>query len=119
MTRSVRGCIGRGSFPRDPDFATKTGVALDLYAWIFDGKALEGDRYVVCADEKTSIRCRCHPALPPGAARLMRVDHEYDRGGAFALDQISQPARVDCLGGGFWVARRVVEIRIASQKAWI
>jgi len=28
-------------------------------------------------DEKTSIqaRCRCHPTLPPGRARAMRVEH--------------------------------------------
>jgi hypothetical protein len=41
---------------------------------------------VVSADEKTSIqaRCRCHPTLPPGVARSMRVEHEYERGGALA-----------------------------------
>jgi hypothetical protein len=41
---------------------------------------------VICADEKTSIqaRCRCHPTLPPGLSRLMRVEHEYERGGAVA-----------------------------------
>ena len=73
-------------FPRDPDFASKATVALDLYARIFGGKPLEDDEFVVCADEKTSIqcRCRCHPTLPPGKARLMRVEHEYDRGGALA-----------------------------------
>jgi DDE superfamily endonuclease len=45
---------------------------------------LADDEYVVSADEKTSIqcRCRCHPTLPPAAARAMRVEHEYDRGGA-------------------------------------
>jgi hypothetical protein len=77
-------------FPRDPNFAVKAAVALDLYARIFDGKPLGDDEFVVCADEKTSIqcRCRCHPTLPPGKARLMRVEHEYDRGGA--LDQISE-----------------------------
>jgi DDE superfamily endonuclease len=44
------------------------------------------DEYVICADEKTSIqaRCRCHPTLPPGMARTMRVNHDYDRGGALA-----------------------------------
>ncbi|MGH7383500.1 MAG: transposase, partial [Candidatus Methylomirabilales bacterium] len=38
------------------------------------------------ADEKTSIqaRCRCHPSLPPGKARMPRVEHEYGRGGALA-----------------------------------
>jgi DDE superfamily endonuclease len=73
-------------FPRDPAFAVKAAVALDLYARIFDGKPLTGDEFVVCADEKTSIqcRCRCHPTLPPGRARSMRVEHEYDRGGALA-----------------------------------
>jgi hypothetical protein len=41
---------------------------------------------VLCADEKTSIqaRCRCHRTLPPGKARTMRVNHDYDRGGALA-----------------------------------
>jgi len=41
---------------------------------------------VISSDEKTSIqaRCRCHPTLPPGLSRLMRVEHEYDRGGALA-----------------------------------
>ena len=73
-------------FPRDPDFAAKAAVALDLYARVFEGQALGEGEFVVCADEKTSIqaRCRCHPSLPPGKARLLRVEHEYGRGGALA-----------------------------------
>jgi hypothetical protein len=73
-------------FPRDPDFARKAGHILDLYARTWHGEALGGDDYVICADEKTSVqaRCRCHPSLPPGLARIMRVNHEYDRGGALA-----------------------------------
>jgi transposase len=73
-------------FPRDPDFAAKAGVVLDLYDRVFQGRELEPDAYVVSADEKTSIqaRCRCHPTLPPAAARPMRVEHEYERGGALA-----------------------------------
>jgi hypothetical protein len=72
--------------PRDPDFAAKAAVVLDLYARMFQGRPLGKTEFVVCADEKTSIqaRCRCHPTLPPGRARLMRVEHEYDRGGALA-----------------------------------
>lgn len=72
--------------PRAPDFAAKAAVALDLYAGIFEGEALGKREFVICADEKTSVqaRCRCHPTLPPGRARLMRVEHEYDRGGALA-----------------------------------
>jgi transposase len=73
-------------FPRDPDFAAKAGVVLDLYDRSFQGQRLGADEYVISADEKTSIqaRCRCHPTLPPGAARTMRVEHEYQRGGALA-----------------------------------
>ncbi len=73
-------------FPRDPDFAAKAAVALDLYARIFEGRSLTKREFVICADEKTSIqaRCRCHPTLPPGRARLMRVEHEYERRGAVA-----------------------------------
>jgi transposase len=71
---------------RDPEFAAKATRVPGLYAGIWDGEPLgEGD-YVICADEKTSIqaRCRCHPTLPPGQARAMRVEHDYRRGGALA-----------------------------------
>jgi transposase len=73
-------------FIRDPNFAAKATRVLDLYARTYDGIALGPDEYVLSSDEKTSIqaRCRCHPTLPPGAARTMRVNHEYDRGGALA-----------------------------------
>jgi transposase len=72
--------------PRAPDFGQRAAVVLDLYAGVFDGQPLGEDDYVLCSDEKTSIqaRCRCHPTLPPGRARLMRVEHEYQRGGAVA-----------------------------------
>lgn len=73
-------------FPRDPDFAAKAARVLDLYARVFDGRPLSDEDYVISADEKTSIqaRCRCHPTLPPGKSRTMRVNHDYDRGGALA-----------------------------------
>lgn len=73
-------------FIRDPNFAAKATRVLDLYSRTYQGIALGPDEYVISSDEKTSIqaRCRCHPTLPPGAARTMRVNHEYDRGGALA-----------------------------------
>ena len=73
-------------FITDPDFAVKAARVLDLYARVFDGKPLTDNDYVISADEKTSIqaRCRCHPTLPPGPARMMRVNHDYHRGGALA-----------------------------------
>jgi transposase len=73
-------------FPRDPDFAAKAGRVLDLYGRRVEGQRLEPDEFVISADEKTSIqaRCRCHPTLPPGVVRAMRVEHEYQRRGALA-----------------------------------
>jgi hypothetical protein len=73
-------------FIRDPHFAVKAARVLDLYARVYQGIALGEDEYVLSSDEKTSIqaRCRCHPTLAPGAARTMRVNHEYNRGGALA-----------------------------------
>jgi transposase len=73
-------------FIRDPDFRIKASRVLDLYARIWEGHPLGPDEYVISSDEKTSIqaRCRCHPTLPPGKARGMRVNHDYDRGGALA-----------------------------------
>ena len=71
-------------FPRDPDFARKAAVVLDLYARRYKGRRLGMNEYVLCADEKTSIqaRLRRHESLPAGPGRPVRVEHEYRRGGA-------------------------------------
>jgi len=73
-------------FPRDPDFAVKAGRVLDLYARKFEGQRLKTGEYVISADEKTSIqaRIRRHPTAPVAPGRALRVEHEYDRGGAWA-----------------------------------
>lgn len=73
-------------FPRDPAFASKASVVLDLYAGRFDGKRLGPGDFVISSDEKTSIQCRrrVFETLPPSHARPMRVEHEYERGGAVA-----------------------------------
>jgi len=73
-------------FLRDPDFATKAEEVLDLYARAWHGQPLSDNEFVISADEKPSIqaRCRCHPTLPPGRSRMMRVNHDYHRRGALA-----------------------------------
>jgi hypothetical protein len=73
-------------FPRDALFAPKAGRILDLYARTWQGRCLREDEFVISADEKTSIqaRVRRHPSLPARAGRPMRVEHEYQRGGALA-----------------------------------
>jgi len=73
-------------FPRDPDFEAKAEPVLDLYQGFWEGQALQADDYVISADEKTSIqaRIRLHPSLPPRPKEAMRVEFEYERGGALA-----------------------------------
>ena len=74
-------------FPRDPDFAAKASVILDLYQGYYQGKRLRpGDR-ILSVDAKPSIqaRARCHPTSPPGPGQPARVEHEYGRAGALAL----------------------------------
>ena len=71
-------------FPRDPHFAEKAGVVLDLYAGFWQDELLGDQDYIISADEKTSIqaRLRCHPSLGPARGSPMRVENEYERGGA-------------------------------------
>jgi hypothetical protein len=73
-------------FPRDPDFAVKAGRILDLYARRWQGKPLGSNDFVISTDEKTSIqaRRRGHATVPPGPRLSMRVEHEYERCGAWA-----------------------------------
>jgi hypothetical protein len=63
----------------DPDFAAKAHRVLDLYDRTWEGKPWGAGECVISADEKTSIqaRCRCHPTLPAGKSRQLRVNHTY------------------------------------------
>lgn len=73
-------------FPRDPDFQWKAARVLDLYQGIWRGRCLRPDDCVISADEKTNIqaRIRCHETIASNSSRPMRVEHEYERGGALA-----------------------------------
>lgn len=71
-------------FPRDPKFQEKAGRVLDLYQGIWHNQELGPNEYVISADEKTSIqaRIRKHETEQPSDGKCMRVEHEYNRGGA-------------------------------------
>jgi len=73
-------------FPRDPQFAAKAGRILDLYEGVWEGVPLQEGDFVISADEKTSIqaRRRKHDIVCGAPGRAMRVEHEYERRGAFA-----------------------------------
>jgi len=73
-------------FPRDPQFEHKAGRVLDLYQGCWQDRPLGSDEYVLSADEKTSIqaRVRLHPTQPTQPGQTMRVEFEYERGGALA-----------------------------------
>jgi len=72
-------------FPRDPDFSYKAGKILDLYEGFWEDKPLGSGDYVISADEKTSIqaRKRKHDTLRPKPRQIMRIEHEYERKGAW------------------------------------
>jgi hypothetical protein len=59
---------------------------LDLYQGRWEHQALGDHDYIISADEKTSIqaRLRLHPTVPPQPQQSMRVEFEYERGGALA-----------------------------------
>jgi hypothetical protein len=73
-------------FPRDPHFEPKALRVLDLYQGRWQGQPLGADEFVISADEKTSIqaRVRLHRTEPPQPDQSMRVEFEYERGGALA-----------------------------------
>jgi len=73
-------------FPRDPNFAAKAGPILDLYHRVWKGTTLREDEFVLSADEKTSIqaRARRHRTYPTLPGSPMKVEHEYERCGAWA-----------------------------------
>jgi transposase len=72
---------------RDPHFAARAAVILDLYQGYYQGARLQpGDR-ILSVDAKPSIqaRGRCRPTAPAARGRPVRVEHEYVRHGALAL----------------------------------
>lgn len=70
---------------RDPKFFERAARVLDLYEGIWNGRSLRSDEFVISADEKTSIqaRCRLHPTEVHCDGRGQRVEHEYERKGAW------------------------------------
>jgi len=73
-------------FPRDPEFEPKAARILDLYEGVWEGGPLTPRDFVISTDEKTSIqaRRRIHATRPPRPGEPMRVEHEYERKGAWA-----------------------------------
>ena len=72
-------------YPRDPDFAAKATVILDLYRGFYQGEPLgSGDR-ILSFDAKPSIqaRGRLHRPAPPGPGQ--HASSTNTRHGALAL----------------------------------
>jgi hypothetical protein len=70
---------------RDPLFFARAAPVLDLYQRKWRGRPLRDDEFVISADEKTSIqaRVRLHATEIHRDGRGQRVEHEYERGGAW------------------------------------
>jgi hypothetical protein len=73
-------------FRRDPDFQSKAGWVLDLYARRFEGRLLHPGEFVISADEKSQLQAlgRRHPTVPTGPGRPALCEFEYCRGGTLA-----------------------------------
>jgi DDE superfamily endonuclease len=120
-------------FPRDPKFSEKAGRVLDLYAGSWEGKPLARRDYIISSDEKTSIqaRIRCHATLPTGPGRPMRVEHEYERGGALqylaawdvrrgrVLGRCEDKTGIDSFGRLVDQVMRSEPYRSASRVFWV
>lgn len=74
-------------FPKDPQFAERANVVLDLYAGLYEGEALSPRDVVLSLDEKPQLllRTRCHPTVPPRPGRPGLVEFEYERHGTGVL----------------------------------
>lgn len=85
---------------RDPLFYERAAPVLDLYQGLWRGKALRRDEFVISADEKTSIqaRLRLHPSEIHADGRGQRVEHEYERGGAWAYHAALDVHRAKVMG---------------------
>ncbi|HJZ78484.1 MAG TPA: transposase [Vicinamibacterales bacterium] len=85
QTRSVPGAIAVGCSRTIPTLWRSRPI-LDLYAGLWDGTPLWPDDCVLSADEKTSIqaRRRRHAPVPCGSDRVAKIEHEYERMGAWA-----------------------------------
>ncbi len=120
-------------FPRDEHFAEKAGRVLDLYQGRWQDQELRRDEFVISADEKTSIqaRVRIHPTLPPKPGEPMRVEFEYERGGALAclaawdvrrakiFGQCSTTTGIEPFGGLVRHVMRRCPYRKAKRVFWI
>jgi hypothetical protein len=73
-------------FRRDPDFQSKAGRVLDVYARRFEGRLLHPGEFVISADEKSQLQAlgRRHPTVPTGPGRPALCEFEYRRGGTLA-----------------------------------
>ena len=108
-------------FPRDPHFAHKAAPVLDLYQQRWEGQPLHDDEFVISADDKTSIqaRHRTHASAPARPRRAMRVEHEYQRRGAWAYLAALDVHRAHVVGRceaqtGITPFRRLVEQVMAT-----
>ena len=73
-------------FPRDPNFEQRADPLLHLYAGRWESRRLEPANCVLSTDEKTGIqeRHRIHKTVPAASGQAARVEHEYERLGAWA-----------------------------------
>ena len=85
-TRSSPGSTGPGSFPAIPTSRARPPASSTSTHAACEDTPLRADDFVISADEKTCIQARIRNPYrrPPAPSQPMRVEYEYDRGGALA-----------------------------------
>lgn len=74
-------------FPRDPEFAARAGVVLDLYGRVYQDQPLTARDFIFSGDEKPGLllRSRCHPTVVPSPGHCGLQEFEYRRHGTAVL----------------------------------
>lgn len=74
-------------FPRDPEFAARAGVVLDLYGGTYQGLPLGKRDFIFSGDEKPGLllRTRCAPTVLPRPGHAGLQEFEYRRHGTAVL----------------------------------
>jgi hypothetical protein len=102
---------------------------------ILDSDAIQPWRYeywIIPRDpEFSQARIRCHATLPTGPGRPMRVEHEYERGGALqylaawdvrrgrVLGRCEEKTGIDSFGRLVGQVMRIEPYRYASRVFWV
>ena len=102
-------------FPKDPQFAEKTGPILDLYAGMWEGESLGRTNYVLSMDEKDE-----HPGSreTPAGMRKHRPNGNSDSADRIGIQEERSVAVFGGVGRASWDRRGTMREEDGDQAVW-